>query len=111
MKKTPLKRTRSLKSSNNSFKSKVGKKTLKWIEVRKELVEQFASKGIDSCEAKLFGCYGRYTAHFAHRMKRRYIKTEDELRFVAYLCNNCDPEYSQKDYLYLFVTKIVENRK
>lgn len=60
----------------------ISKKTLAWDRLRAKLKKEFADKGITYCEM----CGRNDYLSFAHRIKRRYITDEQELRTVALLC-------------------------
>ena len=62
---------------------KRGKKAREWERVRAELKKAFEAAGIVRCEV----CGTDENLGFAHRLKRRHITTEAELRVVALLCN------------------------
>jgi hypothetical protein len=85
-----------------------GKKTRKWDDVRRELKVEFEKMGVTRCEICGIGEW----LSFAHRMKRRYIHTADELRFVALLCIPCHEKWEHAGHQanYDKITEIVENR-
>lgn len=62
---------------------KIGKKARAWAKVRAQLKREFEAVGITRCEV----CGTSDNLGFAHRLKRRHITTEAELRIVALLCN------------------------
>lgn len=66
-----------------------GKKTLEWYKARAELKKEFERMGITACELRLKGCTSNFALSFAHRIKRRFITTEQELKIVALACLNC----------------------
>lgn len=68
---------------------KKGRRTLEWEAAKRELKPAFQRAGITTCEAQLDGCWRDNGLGFAHRLKRRNITTEEELRRVALLCNAC----------------------
>jgi len=97
---------------------KTGKKTMEWEKVRKtELIPQFESWGITSCEIHLEGvCWNNNALGFAHTKKRRDIKTPEDLREVVLACNPCHAiverhcqEYFGVDML-VFLRGIIERR-
>lgn len=55
---------------------KIGKKTLEWIKVKKELDQELSS--IKYCELRLVGCFGQPT-NYAHAVKRRVLKKDAPL--------------------------------
>lgn len=91
-----------------------GKKTKQWDKVRAELKKEFYDKGIVTCEL----CGYSNALSFAHRLKRRYITDEVELRRVALLCmdvgehKGCHStlEIGDKQVMYDVVTEIIANR-
>lgn len=78
---TPIGRTQ--------FLRRVGRRTRKWERVRRQLKCEFTARGITTCELRLPGCTYDDQLGFAHRLKRRHITTDEELRRVALLCSNC----------------------
>ena len=66
-----------------------------WTRIRKILKYEFEQAGITSCEL----CGSTFALSFAHRVKRRFITTEDEMRVCALLCQECHnwTEYGTKD--------------
>jgi len=97
---------------------KPGKKTKEWEKVRKtELIPQFESWGITSCEIHLEGvCWNSNALGFAHTKKRRDIKTPEDLREVVLACNPCHDiiEYHCQEYfgvdMLTFLRGIIERR-
>jgi hypothetical protein len=79
-----------------------------WSYTRKKLKPRFERMGITRCEMCGIGNY----LSFAHRLKRRFILTKEELETVALLCTPCHTkiEHSGHDEMYQAVTKIIENR-
>lgn len=68
----------------------LGKKGLAWASTRRELKTKFEEMGITRCEARLSThCGGSNYLGFAHRYKRRFITTQEELETVALVCNYC----------------------
>lgn len=49
---------------------------------------------------------------FAHRLKRRFITDDEELKVVALLCVSCHDRIEHKSHaeMYEIVTEIVEKR-
>lgn len=82
-----------------------GKRVLEWERVRRDLKREFEAAGITRCES----CGRYYNLGFAHRLKRRYIDNEAELRCVALLCNTCHDktEWSTHKEMFEFVTSII----
>lgn len=93
---------------------KRGKKTQQWDRVRASLKREFAEKGITYCEI----CGKSDYLSFAHRLKRRYITDEDELRMVALLCmdspngKGCHTllEHGRSEVMFEVITEIINNR-
>lgn len=84
-------------------------KASKWTNARRKLKRQFEEWGIVRCEK----CGSGYNLSFAHRLKRRFITTEQELNYVALLCvSPChtEIEHSGHEQMYQAITQIVENR-
>jgi sugar phosphate isomerase/epimerase len=65
---------------------KIGKKTKEWMEIRKELKEEFQRMGVTTCELKLEGCTHDNFLGFAHTKKRRNVT---DLKRVVLACANC----------------------
>lgn len=90
------------------------KKVDAWAKVRAELKKEFYDKGITQCE----GCGFGTALSFAHRLKRRYITDETELRQVALLCMDIGEhrgchnrlEHGDKQVMYDTITAIIEAR-
>lgn len=57
--------------------------------MRKTLIPKFARAGITICEARGPGCWRDNGLTFAHRFKRRFITTQEELAACALLCIVC----------------------
>jgi hypothetical protein len=85
-----------------------GKRGAAWNRVRASLKRDFDKLGIRFCE----NCGSTFNLSFAHRKKRRFITTEDELKCVALLCQICHEfiEYSGHDRMFETITRIIENR-
>jgi 5-methylcytosine-specific restriction endonuclease McrA len=66
-----------------------GPRTREWEKVRRSLKCEFTAKGITTCELRLPGCRFDDQLSFAHRVKRRFINTEEELRNVILVCIPC----------------------
>lgn len=79
-----------------------------WNRIRASLKKEFEAMNITSCES----CGESFNLRFCHRMKRRFINDEQELRYVALLCERCDynTEFSGHENLYKAITAIVERR-
>jgi hypothetical protein len=80
-----------------------------WNNARRKLKEQFTRMGIQRCEI----CQGTFALSFAHRLKRRFITTEEELMAVALLCqkHHEEIEFSGHENMYQAITKIIEQRE
>jgi len=80
----------------------------KWNATRAKLKIEFDRMGITRCEKCKSGMY----LSFAHRLKRRFIHTDEELRQVALLCTTCHNVIERKSHAEMFrlVTEIIENR-
>ena len=68
---------------------RAGPRLKAWDRVRRQLKVEFEKRGIMTCELGLPGCQFDNNLSFAHRMKRRYITTEQELRVVILACVPC----------------------
>lgn len=68
---------------------RVGKMTLKWNRARAELKKGFENAGITRCELQISRCWRDNGLTFAHRVKRRFIRDEVELRMVCLACISC----------------------
>lgn len=66
-----------------------GRRTKAWEAARRKLKCQFVSMGIDTCELQFPGCAYDNELGFAHRYKRRFITTEEELHVVILACSRC----------------------
>src|SRR5215207_2360480 len=53
-----------------------------WTRIRKKVKTQFEKRGITRCQM----CGRADYLSFAHRLKRRFITTDEELAIVALLC-------------------------
>ena len=90
------------------------KKVDAWSKVRAELKREFYEKQIVTCEL----CGYSDALSFAHRLKRRYITDEMELRQVALLCmdigehKGCHStlEVGDKQVMYNTITELIERR-
>lgn len=81
MNRQPIKRRTAL--------NKRGPKTREWDRVRASLKIEFMQRGDTACELRLPGCWRDNGLTFCHRVKRRFITTENELRVVCLGCMNC----------------------
>jgi hypothetical protein len=109
MKRSPLPpRTKPLKRS--PLKKKIGKKTREWTNARNKLKKEFQHKQIERCEL----CGSEFGRGFAHRFKRRFITTLQELKTVVLLCNepchNRVERMSHKD-MKEFLDKLIAGRE
>ncbi len=88
----PLKRTPLRRVSKKNW----------WEKLRPKLKKEFERAGITTCEVGYQGCWRDNGLGFAHSLKRRNIKTEDERREVVLACNCCHdkleilPEHEMK---------------
>jgi len=80
-----------------------------WDVLRPKLKKEFDALGITRCEVCGIGIF----LGFAHRYKRRFIHTEEELRLVALLCAGCHEEIEFTGHLPMYerITSIIENRE
>lgn len=85
-----------------------GKKSAKWDAVRASLKIEFERMGVTRCEL----CFGTFGLGFAHRMKRRFITDDDELRMVCLLCTSCHEkiEFSGHEAMFEAITAIITSR-
>lgn len=87
---------------------------MKWDSARAKLKKQFREMNIVTCEM----CGRSDALSFAHRLKRRYVTTDEELCTVALLCmdfmgrKGCHNklEHGPKDVMFDTITKLIENR-
>ena len=79
-----------------------------WNRIRAKLKQTFERQGITRCEV----CGSTFALSFAHRLKRRFITTEDELHTVALLCqkHHEELEHSGHERMYDAITAIIEAR-
>lgn len=116
MKKTPLTKKRALQTKTalkkTSFrkKKKISVKNQAWQNVKKYLHKWFEDNGITKCEIRYEGCF--YNSHltYAHRLKRRHITTEDELKTVVVACVHCHDIVERDPKMYNVITEIIKNR-
>ncbi|MBX3288328.1 MAG: hypothetical protein KF855_03190 [Acidobacteria bacterium] len=80
----------------------------KWKSLLPKLKKKFEAAGITRCEV----CRGAFALGFAHRYKRRFITTMEELETVALLCVGCHEqvEHSGRENMYERITEIIERR-
>lgn len=83
-------------------------KTALWNKTRAQLKIEFEKNGITRCEVCGSGMY----LGFAHRYKRRFITTIEELKICALLCVTCHEniEYSGHENMKQAVDKIIAER-
>ena len=83
-------------------------KATKWHSVRRTLKVRFERDGITRCEQ----CNGNFALSFAHRYKRRFITTDEELATVALLCQKCHEriEFSGHEQMKDAIDTIIANR-
>jgi hypothetical protein len=87
---------------------KRGRKSKAWDKTRAELKKRFEKQGITFCES----CGSSFGLTFAHRLKRRFITTPEELYLVALLCLPCHQavEVLPHEEMYRVITELIENR-
>lgn len=87
---------------------KRGKKSRTWDYARAKLKRQFLEWQITRCEQ----CGSSYSLSFAHRYKRRFITTEEELLVCALLCVPCHQkiEVSGHENMLNAINEIIEQR-
>jgi putative intracellular protease/amidase len=80
----------------------------KWPQVRAKLKRQFEAMGITCCEI----CGSSFALSFAHRLKRRFITTMDELATAALLCqqHHTQIEHSGHERMFETITQIISSR-
>lgn len=91
-----------------------GRKVDAWAKVRSELKAEFERNGVTRCEM----CGRTSSLSFAHRLKRRFITDDDELRMVALLCmDDADQrgchnklEHGGHEAMFEAITEIIEAR-
>jgi hypothetical protein len=83
-------------------------KTADWVKARAKIKREFEAMGITRCEQ----CNSGMFLSFAHRYKRRFITTEDELRTVALLCTPCHTviEHSGHEQMFDAINAIINRR-
>lgn len=83
-------------------------KTQQWANARRQLKVQFENLGLTRCER----CNGNFALSFAHRVKRRFITTAEELMTVALLCQKCHEqiEFSGHENMRIAIDAIIEKR-
>lgn len=81
----------------------------KWKALLPKLKKRFEAAGITRCEI----CGGTFALGFAHRYKRRFISTVEELEKTALLCVKCheEAEHSGHENMYERITSIIDNRR
>lgn len=93
MKRTPLKpRKQPMKRSGFTKPRKPMRRVSAknwWEKLRPKVKVEFERAGITTCELTLAGCCHDNFLGFAHSLKRRNIKTEEEKREVILCCNVC----------------------
>ena len=80
-----------------------------WSQTRRKLKLRFNALNIRACEV----CGSSYNLSFAHRVKRRFITTQEELENgCALLCQTDHDrlEFGDKNVMYAEITKIIEKR-
>lgn len=83
-------------------------KVKEWTKLRREIKPVFEKAGIVTCE----NCGGSFALGFAHRVKRRFLTTDEEKRTVALLCQPCHEriEFSGHEEMFRSITEIIERR-
>lgn len=83
-------------------------KVAEWSRIRAKLKLEFERKGVTRCEQ----CNGTFALGFAHRLKRRFIVTDEEKRAVALLCQPCHEriEHSGHAEMFAAITELIERR-
>lgn len=109
--KTAIKRA-AMKRSNRPMK-KIGKKSKRWIAVRRRLKVKFEALGITSCELRYEGCAGDTMLGFAHGRKRRHLKGDELETLVVLACNNCHDaiEYLEPERMLEIVERTIQQRR
>ena len=93
-------------------KRKKQNKIGEWHKVlHEEIIPQFKTWGITTCEIGLTPCLHFRYLGFAHTKKRRNIKTSRDLRQVVLACEPCHTlvEYSCKEMTGKTMTEYLEN--
>jgi hypothetical protein len=75
------------------FNPKKGRKVRWWERTRADLKKEFAARGIVTCELRLPGCLVDDQLSFMHRVKRRFVTTDEEMRTVILSCVPCHTVY------------------
>lgn len=83
-------------------------KQKEWNRVRAQVKQQFLKMGVTRCEQ----CGAGYPLSFAHRYKRRFITTLEELATVALLCIPCHEkaEFAGHDKMFEIINGIIQQR-
>lgn len=84
----PNRKSKQVEKSTKEF-PKRGKKTREWEKVRAKLKTAFEEAGITRCEIGCTGCWRDDGLGFAHSLKRRDIKTMEQMLECALACNAC----------------------
>lgn len=80
-----------------------------WKQIRPKLKERFERAGQLVCEI----CGGTFGLSFAHRSKRRFITTKEELEVAALLCQLCHTDLDEKaghEEMYKVVTELRDKK-
>jgi hypothetical protein len=87
---------------------KRGKKSQAWDRARAKLKVLFERADVTTCEI----CGGTFGLSFAHRLKRRFITTPEELLTVALLCqtHHNELEVLPHSEMYERITAIINSR-
>jgi hypothetical protein len=105
-----LKSTTKLKNSGKRIKSKA---VDAWSKLRAEIFLELAEHNITSCELRLNDeCLGNLFLTCCHSMKRRFIKTDEQMREVCLACVKCHEavEFLPSEKMYKIVTETIKNR-
>jgi hypothetical protein len=80
-----------------------------WSLIQPKLKDAFRAANLVTCEI----CHGSAFLGLAHRLKRRYITTCDELSTVGNLCVLCHEklEYGQKERMFRVITELREKNE
>lgn len=87
----------------------VGKKIKAWNKARREIKHEFENLNITTCEV----CGTDNNLSFAHRVKRRFITDEKELKTVALLCifHHEQIENAGHEIMFNRINEIIEKRE
>ncbi len=100
----------SRKSMNKRGKSTRSTERQKW---HKELLADWQSKGINSCEFNYDGCMQTFGQALAHSKKRRFITTKEDYEEVGLACIKCHEKLDlvlSHEEMEAEVKRIIESR-